>query len=171
MQAFPTQSFCVWTGGEADIDALGLRGAFDMVFAHMTPALSGAEALEKLLVCTKRHCLTARHVNRQDPILKRIYELVGAEPGSPPDIPALLKGMGYNPSIRLREDRWHNSLSLDAALSQYMDRASLAKELTPRDQNAITDYITGLAVNGVVENVTRVTIEYTYCDIKERKKP
>lgn len=47
-----TQFQCLdWAG--ADIDALGFRGGFDVVFAHMTPAVADYNTFEKLCACSR----------------------------------------------------------------------------------------------------------------------
>ena len=43
-----------------DTEALGWQHAFDIVFAHMTPAIDSAAALEKMMACSKKHCFLTK---------------------------------------------------------------------------------------------------------------
>lgn len=70
-----------WT---ADIDALGYRGAFDLVLASMTPGVKDAETLDKMMACSKQFCYYSNFIrmdrgrNMHHEILTKI---LGDEPG------------------------------------------------------------------------------------------
>ena len=55
-----------------DIDKSGFAGAFDLVFASITPAATGEDSLEKLMKMSRRFCNIVSFVNVTDTLAERI---------------------------------------------------------------------------------------------------
>lgn len=153
---------------EADIDALGFRGAFDIAFAHMTPALSGREGLLKLLDCSRVHCFIARPLRRDDPILTHARELAGIEAPETggPDLWAVLRDRGLEwESVTL--DRYREEqLPVEKAADRYVSRVAAKTELSPERAEAINAYVRSLAQEGLVRVFVETTVEYIYCKVR-----
>ncbi|MCL2226460.1 MAG: class I SAM-dependent methyltransferase [Oscillospiraceae bacterium] len=57
---------------EIDVDAAGLSKKFDLVFASITPAVTGKECLHKLMKMSRAMCCNVSFVNVKDSLLERI---------------------------------------------------------------------------------------------------
>jgi 2-polyprenyl-3-methyl-5-hydroxy-6-metoxy-1,4-benzoquinol methylase len=67
-----------WT---ADIDRLGLRNRFDLVFVTRTPAVKDAESLDRMMQCSKAFCFYSFFIQKHgywhmtdDEVIKNILE-------------------------------------------------------------------------------------------------
>lgn len=65
----------------ADIDALGWRGRFDLVFSSITPAINGKTGLDKLMAISCGWCFNSCFVNFEDKLEQALVrEILGQEP-------------------------------------------------------------------------------------------
>jgi len=55
-----------------DVDATGLAGAFDLVFASVTPASSGEGCLEKLMRMSRAYCHSTSIVSKRNSLYERV---------------------------------------------------------------------------------------------------
>ncbi len=60
----------------ADIDALGWRGRFDLVFASITPAISGIAELKKMMQMSRAYCFHSNFVFAREPVEQGVLENV-----------------------------------------------------------------------------------------------
>lgn len=65
-------SFRVAPWEEVDIDACGFRGAFDLAFASMSPALCSEETLLKFNASSRGACFMSGFIERSDLLLRRL---------------------------------------------------------------------------------------------------
>lgn len=150
---------------EADIDALGFRKAFDVAFAHMTPAVSDYDTLEKLDACATKLCMVEKPTRRTDRVLDAALALVGI-PGGSDDTGVQntfqwLWLKGYEPQFYYNRETWHSLRSTEDMIGWCTDRAKLRKALTPEEEAAIRTYIENISAGGMVAEetaTTRVTI-------------
>lgn len=64
-----------------DIDSAGYRGAFDLVFSSMTPAIHGMNGLIKSIEMSRAYCCSVTHLSVNNPLKNRISkELFGKGP-------------------------------------------------------------------------------------------
>lgn len=61
---------------EADIDAMGWRGAFDLVFSSVTPAVSTYESMKKSEQLSRGYCFQSNFVRISDPVSEAVFEAV-----------------------------------------------------------------------------------------------
>lgn len=105
---------------EMDIDALGLRKNFDLVFAIMTSAVKTQEDLLRMEACSKRWlCYVGWGRKRRNPLMEEVFKLHGLELKPPPgalSVYQILKGLGRNPSLEFFEDSWDWEGSMEEAL-------------------------------------------------------
>jgi SAM-dependent methyltransferase len=65
----------------ADLDALGWRKRFDLVFTSITPAISGVDSLQKVIHMSRGFCFNSCFVRFEDDLLDRFR---AQTPGPPP---------------------------------------------------------------------------------------
>ena len=147
---------------EADIDALGFRGAFDIVFAHMTPAVCDYETFDKFNSCSRNLCLVEKPTRRRDLVQDAVLRLVGLEPkgGQSGDILqsfTYLWCKGFRPQFYYEDDVWDSKRTVADTAAWCTDRARLQKDLSPAEEAVIYAYVESLAENGLVREVTTTT--------------
>lgn len=150
----------------ADVDALGFRGAFDVAFAHMTPAVHDFKTLDKLNACSRNLCLVEKPVRRCDPLQDEIFRLVGLDDAqshgdSTVEAFSYLWYKGYRPQFFYGDEVWTSDRSPEDTAAWYLDRARLQKPISLNDETRVLDFLRAQAPDGLVHErttVTRVTI-------------
>jgi SAM-dependent methyltransferase len=130
----------------ADIDAMGFRGAFDVAFAHMTPAVCDFATLDKLNACTKTLCMLEKPTRRTNAIQDACYAAVGlpGERSLDTDLVNIFSYAwykGYEPKLYYVTETWDMPQSASEFLAWCTDRARLKKPLTEADEAAIRELI------------------------------
>lgn len=153
----------------ADIDALGWRGAFDVVFAHMTPAVCDFETLDKLMRCAGKHCFMKKPARRTDLLLDAGMDLLGLrrrDQGS--DITmeytfSYLWKMGFEPEYHYDHSESESMESVDAVVGSVLRWAALQRDTTKADEAILREYFSARAEDGMVRGHmvgTTVTIDW-----------
>lgn len=152
----------------ADLDALGFREHFDLVFAHMTPAVADYETLDKMNASSKRHCILVKPARRanlvEDAALARAG-MAGQREQLDDAIPntfAYLWMKGYEPEFSYRKEEWRSTRSLSDMEAWCVDRASLQKTLSKEEEASIRAYLREISKDGSIEEVTTTTIVTIY---------
>lgn len=147
----------------ADIDELGFRGAFDVVFAHMTPAIADFDTFDKFNACSRRLCLMEKPTRRRDQIQDEVFRLIGIDRSEEQYHGSILQAFsylwykGYCPKFYYHEEEWKNEKTLEDMVQWCMDRARLHRELTEEDEQIIRSYLKAKAVDGIVREITTTT--------------
>lgn len=154
----------------ADIDALGFRGRFDLVFAHMTPAIADYGTLDKMNACAKGHCFLVKPARREDAVQDAAFlraGLLGREQldEAVMNTFAYLWLKGYEPELSYRKEVWKSTRSLESMERWCVDRARLRKELTKEEEQAIRSFLREISRDGTVEETTRTTIVTIYWNV------
>lgn len=153
----------------ADIDALGWRGAFDVVFAHMTPAVCDYETLDKLVLCARGHCLMKKPARRTDRVLDGGMDVLGLrrrDQGSDESMQYIfcyLWNKGFEPAFHYERHGSESLVRVEEAVTEVLRWARLQRETTPADEEKLMQYFTGIAESGMVReqvNATTVTIDW-----------
>ena len=156
-------SFYALDWSNADIDELGLRGCFDIAFAHMTPAICDYDTLEKLDDCATSLCMLEKPSRRTNLLQDACYKQIGmsGEESLDTDLINIFTyawAKGYEPKLYYRKEEWHVPQSIEKFTSWCVDRAKLRKQLTQEEENSISEFIKSKAdENGNVEEVTHTT--------------
>ncbi len=146
---------CNWH--DMDPDAEGFTGAFDLVFANMTPAIGGAEDLMRLMKCSKSWCHWAGWAGeRRDYLMEDIRSAIdighkGAFEGNALYVFNLLFSMGYLPQVQFTERGFTNEVTLEKMVEQAS--AILASESgKPVEEIAgqVKSYLETVAVDGML---------------------
>lgn len=151
---------------DADIDKLHFRGRFQVVFAHMTPAICDYDTLEKMDACSSHLCMLEKSTRRRDMVLDEALGCVGIDSSGSCDsdlihIFTYLWCKGYSPRFSYKKEVWDSERSTADMIGWCTDRARLQKELTEAEEETIAAFVEGLAQDGRVKEhttTTRVTI-------------
>jgi SAM-dependent methyltransferase len=158
-------TFSVLDWEKADIDSLGFRGKFDLVFAHMTPAVSDFSSFDKMHLCSRAYCAMAKPARRQNAVQEAVHALVGIDEnnsGHPDD--SIIHAFSYlwlrgcSPEITYRTEHWHSVKTVEDAADWYINRSKLQKDLTSGEEQAVRAYLHSISENGMVTETTSTTI-------------
>lgn len=136
---------------------------YDVVIAHLTPAVADGETFQKMMGLTRHYCAIAKPVRRTDSILDELRRILGAEPGGKRMDDEFLRAFsavwlsGKIPTVRSYPDVWRNSRSLDTALEIYGNRL-IAMDLDDDQRSRIADYLASVAEDGVVTERIDTTV-------------
>lgn len=153
-----------------DIQAKGWEKQFDLVLCNMTPAIRDEESLQKAISACKGWLLITKPCRRvssiQDELLKRL-NLKNSFVQSDRQIKLafdFLWQMGKNPQMRCEKDNWENKRSLEEAIKHYsLFIENSEGSLTDSQRQEMTEYLTAVAVDGMITERTD-TISYAlYC--------
>jgi SAM-dependent methyltransferase len=72
MQGIHNAEFCVCDFDSADIDGMGLAGAFDLAFSCITPAIFSLESVNKLIKMSCSWCYSAHFVCVKDSLVEYV---------------------------------------------------------------------------------------------------
>lgn len=158
----------------ADLDVLGFRGRFELVFAHMTPAVADYETLDKMNACAKEHCILVKPARRSDAVQDAAFAQAGIFSQKEQLDDAIANTFtylwlkGYEPELSYRKEEWKSERSLESMKKWCVDRAKLQKELTGAEEEAICRYLEGISRDGQIEDRTLTTIVTIYWNVKDR---
>ena len=148
----------------ANLDALGFYRAFDLVFAHMTPAIADYDTFERMNACSRRWCILEKHTRRTDRILSEACHAagLGEDSGSFDDgliyAFSYLWAKGYRPEIQYRQSVSHIRRTQEEMADWCLGRARLRRELGPQEEEAIRAVVASHTVNGIAEETLSSTI-------------
>lgn len=153
---------------QLDIEEAGYVGKYDLVFAHMTPAVQSADTFEKLSVASKGWCVLSKPVRRTDPVSDVVKEIVGIRErreSADDDILfafQLLWRQGYLPQLEYEEKTWNLKQTLEEAYGLYVNRIKTYRDITVAEEVKVKDYLKSLAQDGFVCEDTDTTIATLY---------
>lgn len=148
----------------ADFNDVILEDKFDLVFAHMTPAVADAVAFEKMLSCAAKYCYLVKPVHRTDSVLGELRNISG----SPPRPDSFEKGMLYAfswlwqigklPTLGYHPEIWETGKSLEEAKSWYLNRLKTYSPIDEVTEAEVIEYLGKIAVEGKVYETVHTTI-------------
>lgn len=65
-----------------DLEKMGMKNCFDLVFVHTSPAISSCNAFEKMIDASKRYCAICVFTTRTQPVKQKVFEIAGVEDNS-----------------------------------------------------------------------------------------
>lgn len=154
-----------------DIDKRKLRKRFDIVFAHMTPAIADYHSFEKMIACSRQYCILEKHSRRTDLVLDEALSSIGLEKDTQSDevityIFSALWGMGYSPKVQYRTQVHKSLKTREDMIAWCVDRAELKRKLTVREEEKIAKVVNLHTVAGMVEEVISSTIVSVYWEVQ-----
>ena len=160
---------CNWH--TVDIEANGWSKGFDLVLAHMTPAIVSAETFMKLSQASRDWCLMVKPTRRTNIVLDGLHKALGfeQEAQSLNETVAyafdLLWLGGMNPKMDYENQIWKNEQPLEKAIQEYTARIESYHELSAKDKEIIRAYLTDISENDVVKETTNTLIAAMYWNV------
>jgi SAM-dependent methyltransferase len=133
-----------------DLQAEGWTGAFDLVFASMSPGVSTPEMLEKMIAASRSHCyLSGWSGNRwgkwglaQAELWPVIFEEdLGSYPSDILYPFGLLYALGYRPELRFTQPRVHLEMAAEEAVRELADHFSRYVQVDAGVEETIASYV------------------------------
>lgn len=153
-----------------DVEKMRFLKNFDLVFAHMTPAITDYYTLEKMCNCSRNKCFLVRPSRRSDKVLDGAFQAAGIEKNkkevdsSVAMIFSYLWLKGYSPYISYRDEKWEISQSLEDMLAWCIDRANLQGEITWEQRGKIQEYLSDISENGrIIERTNTTIVTMSWC--------
>lgn len=146
-------------------------GEFDLVLAHMTPAIVSAETFLKLSEASRDWVLMVKPARRTSVVLDALNQLVGAkgEAKALDESIAYAFGLawlkGFRPKFEYEDQRWESDTPLEKAIEEFTLRVSTDHELSGKNKEKIRKYLTDIAVDGIVHEVSRTSIVAMYWQV------
>lgn len=147
-----------------DTAAAGFERAFDLVIAHMTPAIQGAESFLALGRASRGACAMAKPIRRTDPVLAELAAAVGAPTrggSADEDIArafSLLYLRGLEPRIDYRKETWTSHRSLPEARTIYLNRLKTRYPIDSAAASRFESCLASLAKDGFVSETVDTTV-------------
>ncbi|UWG98492.1 class I SAM-dependent methyltransferase [Dehalobacter sp. DCM] len=141
---------------ELDLAQAGWEHQFDLVFAHMTPAVQSADTFEKLSAASKDWCVLAKPIRRTDPVSDAVKELIGIKTkreSSEEEVLyafELLWRQGYLPGLEYEKQVWNMKKTWEQAEGLYLNRMKTYRELSPAEEDKVRDYLRSLLKDGFI---------------------
>lgn len=145
-----------------NLNEIGGEQAFDLVFANMTPAVSGPETFLKLIRASRDRCWFRSWAGpRENPLMERLYtELKGKKAtgfhGNFVCALNLVCASGFFPSVSFSGVSWTHKKTVDEWTDFFSvffseDGASGG----PETKEKIKSLLTGMAIDGTIKNPMR----------------
>ena len=160
--------FDVLDWSKADIDALGMKGAFEVAVARLTPAVDSLNALEKLINCATSRVFIENFINRRHRWMQLAFDIAGA--GAPWNDERMFDAVGYllktgrRPYLHYREAQWGESQRPWQQVADFcLRRLALRTQLTEELSREIRRTFEKQSKNGLLdarETLTLMTIEF-----------
>ena len=141
---------------------------FDLVLAHMTPAVVSADTFMKLSEASRKWVLMVKPARRNNSVLDQLNTLIDAKA----DTQALDETVayafdllwlnGYSPKLDYENQIWEMDVPIDKAIDEYTLRIASTHELSVNDKMSIKSYLEKIAIDGVVHETTFTTIVAMY---------
>ncbi|MEJ2039396.1 MAG: class I SAM-dependent methyltransferase, partial [Desulfosarcinaceae bacterium] len=137
-----------------DLVADGWQGAFDLVFASMTPGIDGPASLRKMIAAARGYCyLSAFSGQGWQQWYAELWRTVFNESltGHPNDIIHpfnLLYAMGYRPELRFSFWERETSLSREEAMEDFSTHLEGFTQMTPEIEARIARFVDERCDNG-----------------------
>lgn len=144
---------------EFDVKKESFERKFDLVFAHMTPAIQSYETFKKLSDCSRGWCVMVKPVQRTDTVYDEILKVIGigeksqVGDGDTINAFALLFVEERYPMIKYDQKCFETKQPLEKAVNIYINRTKSTHNLTMEQENKIKDYLHSIADNGMISTV------------------
>lgn len=153
---------------EIDIEKQGWTHQFDLVFAHMTPAVDSPDTLDKLSAASRKWCLMCKPTRRTDSVTDRLREELGLKSvrkffdDTIMYCFGLLWSQGYLPRIEYDEQVWDGDRPLDQAKLHYARFINARHALNDAQKKQIGVYLESIAEDGRVKEKIHTTVAMMY---------
>ncbi len=151
------------TWEEVDLEREGLKGAFDLVFASMSPGINNLETIEKAFACSKGYFYYSSFAGRRESeLMPKLWRLLYGEELPPwPDqsifVLNLLYALGHQLTFEVWEERSSLELSPQRATAIILEELHIYGKEPPYPEDKLADFINTHTREGWrQESVTRL---------------
>jgi len=153
----------------ANIDNLGIKEQFDLVFAHNTPAICDMGTFEKLNDASRRFCAVCSPIKMIEPIMQEVQKIAGVGNGEECGsnfayMLDILLHKSYTPKLYYEKQVWPMNQSFEDACAFYIGRVKLTKELSESNITDIKEYLISLVKDGIISDKIDTTVATIYWD-------
>lgn len=151
----------------ADLNALGMKEHFDLVFAHNTPAICDMETFEKLNDASRRFCAVCSPIKMIEPIMQEVRKIAGISNGEECDsnftyMLDILLHKNHTPKLHYEKQVWPMNQSFEDACAFYIGRVKKSKELSKSEISDIKEYLGSLSKEGIISDRIDTTVATIY---------
>ncbi len=143
---------------EIDIEAAGLKGAFDVAWVAMSMAVREEAEVLKMQACATQHCVyIGWGSRRENTLMEEVFQAHDVDYGPPQGgkrMLELLKGLGKSPTYDLIETSWTWKGTIDEAIDDIS--ANLLMHGADPDRQLIKGILSCYEKGGVVSHTTLV---------------
>ena len=142
------------TWQEIDVEADGLAGQFDLVFASMTPGVQDPETLEKMIKASRGYCYLSgfsgrRWGNAYREIWQQFFnEDLGDNPGDIIYPFGVLYSMGYRPNLRFTTHEHLHEQPVEEAIENILKFFENHMDISTGARKTIEEYVSKHSENG-----------------------
>lgn len=158
-----------WVG--ADLKGMGFEERFDLVFAHMTPAVCDYRTLDLMNRCSRKKCVMVKPARRQDAVLDQAFGAAGIT-GQKEQLDEIIPNTftylwlkGYEPEIWYRKEIWKSVKPREEMEKWCLNRAKIQKELREEEEEKIREYVKAVSIDGYVEETVTTSIVTIYWQV------
>lgn len=158
-----------WSGMTSD-DPL-IKDGFDIVFAHMTPAVGRAADFIRMMDVAKKYLFMTKPVRRHNPVSEGMWKHVNAEPplmSSDKDLAyAFILGWqrGFDPKFFYEHRVWDGIMTVEDAVEKYRHEFSF-RDLE-FNENAVREYFESVSEDGMIDDSTHTEIATVYWEVQK----
>ena len=167
--AYAQFQVCNWH--TVDVAANGWENGFDLVLAHMTPAIASAEAFLKLSQASRDWCMMVKPTRRNSVVLDGLYTYLGMEPEGKNMNKTLSYALdllhlkGINAKLDYEKQERKYEYHLEDVIWEYTARIESRHALTDQDKQKIRGYLSDLAEKDMVKETTISQIAAVYWQV------
>jgi len=151
-----------------DLKKAGWENRFDLVFAHMTPAIQSAHTFQKMIDASRGWCVLSKPTRRTDLVSDAVKKLVAVTErleSADNDIVfafELLWKQGYYPRIEYEHQQWNMEKTIEQAYDMYINRIKSYRNISLEEEKRIKDYLNSIAKDGIIHEKVNTTITTLY---------
>lgn len=156
---------------KADIDKNDWRKKFDIVFAHMTPAISDYSTFEKMISSSRKYCFLEQPICMKNNIQDKALEHIGIHDIGKHDDRDFLHAFeylwlkGHRPIIQYKDGYIKTKKTVEDATEWCFDRAKISTEIPDDVKSVIKSYLSKVAVGNFVDETITTTIVTMYWSV------
>jgi SAM-dependent methyltransferase len=141
---------------EADVDKLGWRGRFDLVYASKTPAVCDRPTLEKMMSCSRGRCLLIGVAESRSSVREILKSSVPWDEEQSRAAVSVYNAFnllwldGYFPEINYMENSRTTETPLEDAVLIHTRAFEKIRNLSGREKRILAERISGLSEGGFI---------------------
>lgn len=148
-------TFKVLPWDQADLAQEGWENEFDLVFASMSPAIDGPEALKKMIKASRNYCYMSSHLIKRDALGETLKQVLKRDKGE--DIQRktlyyafnILWQLGYLPEFHHQDHDREKTRDIETAQNYYQQTLQVDDQETKKK---MWDYFVEISENGIIKD-------------------